>query len=86
MSRKKNEKPNDEPMEENEQTPSPKPAPWAVEVEFLTKPSFMCSIIELRVDGDRVVVVKDDGAIHTFPHSNVSKILVMNTTKKKYQD
>lgn len=87
MSRKKNEKPN-EPMddESGDSSEEKKPAPWAVEIEFLNKPSFMCSILELRIDGERIAVTKDDGSIHTLPYGNVSKILVMNTTKRKYQD
>jgi hypothetical protein len=86
MSKKKNDKPS-EPMDEGEEPEAvAKAAPWAVEIEFLNKPSFMCSITELRIDGDRIVVTKDDGSIHTLPYGNVSKVLVMNTTKRKYSD
>lgn len=76
---RKGDKPNDE---ESDETEAPKNAPWACEVEFFGKPSFMSSVLELTVNNEHVSIVREDGTILAFPYESVSKILIMHTTKK----
>lgn len=78
MSRsRKGDKPNDE-----EEAEAPKNAPWACEVEFYGKPSFMSSVLELTVNNEHVSIVREDGTLLAFPYDSVSKILIMHTIKK----
>lgn len=72
---KKNDKPSDSDDSE------PEMAPWAIEIEFFNKPSFMCSILELTVDKEHIAIVKDDQTILAFPRDAVRKILTMHTKK-----
>lgn len=81
MSRaKKNDKsdPEDDDAEE-----TAKKAPWAVEIEFFNKPSFMASILEIKADAEHISVIKDDGTLLGFPHEAIRKILVMQTRKTR---
>jgi len=75
---------NDKPVEpeENEVADS-KPAPWAIEIEFYNKPSFMCSVLEIQTDAEHVSIVQDNGTVIAFPYDAVRRVLVMHTTKGK---
>jgi hypothetical protein len=57
-------------------------APWAVEVEFYNKPSFMASIVDITVDKDHISLTREDGVVLGFPRDAVRKVLVMHTIKK----
>lgn len=75
---------NDKPVEPEEgEVEAPKPAPWAIEIEFYNKPSFMCSVLEIQADNEHVSIVQDNGTVIAFPYDAVSKVLVMHTTKRK---
>lgn len=78
---RKNEKQPDD-QEEDSDTIETKQAPWACEVEFYDKPSFMSSVLELSVDGEHISIVQESGTILAFPYELVSKVLVMHTKKK----
>jgi len=78
---RKNDKPNDE--EPAEETEEPKTAPWACEIEFFDKPSFMSSVLELSVNAEHISLVQESGTILAFPYELVSKVLIMHTKKKE---
>ena len=81
MSRsRKSDKPDDQ---ESEEGTAPKTAPWACEVEFYDKPSFMSSVLELSVDHEHVSITQESGTIVAFPYELVSKILIMHTKAKE---
>ena len=77
---RKNDKPNDEDPNEAE---APKMAPWACEIEFYDKPSFMSSVLELSLNGEHISIVQETGTILAFPYELVKKVLVMHTKKKE---
>lgn len=76
---RKNDKPNDQDPEEAEE---PKMAPWACEIEFFDKPSFMSSILELTVNAEHISITQESGTLLAFPYELVSKVLIMHTKKK----
>jgi hypothetical protein len=78
MSRRKSDKPEDQEQGGEE----PKMAPWACEVEFYDKPSFMSSVLELSIDAEHISIVQESGTILAFPYEAVTKILIMHTKPK----
>ena len=72
--------------EKLEDADEPEKAPWAVELEFFNKPSFMSAILEIKIDRDQVSVVKDDNSLLNFPYQAIRKILIMQTKKESDLD
>lgn len=68
--------------EDEDEVKEKKLAPWAIEVEFTNKPSFMCSILEIKVTDDLISIVREDDSVIGFPATSVRKILVMQTKKR----
>jgi len=82
MARKKEQPPKD-PEDELTLPNSPPITPWACEVEFFNKPSFMSSIIDIQIDKEHVSLTREDGSVIAFPYETVSKVLVMHTKKRQ---
>ena len=75
---RKNDKASD-----TDDTDEPKQVPWAIEIEFFNKPSFMASVLEFQVDDEHISVVRSDGSVMGFPYESVRKILIMQTKRRK---